>query len=351
MADTITRTRLRRLAELRPERGRVLSVFYNLDPGEFATAAARATELNSVMTAAAHRIEAEDGLDHEERQALRADVERVREALGDTGLPANGTRGLAVFACGPADLLEVVRLPIPVESRVVLDTHPCVDPLLRPGAGERWTVLLVNRRSARIFTGGVEALEETDRITDDVHQQHDQGGWSQANYQRSVEQEKRHHVAGVLDVLFTRFKQRSFHHLVVGAPQELVAEVESGLHPYLRERLAGRVTVDVENASTDDVRTAATAAADEHRAGVERAALDRMAQGVGRGERGASGIAQVQAALEQARVEILLLADDFDAPERDALVEQALTQSAQVLVVSHHGDLAVHGGVGAVLRF
>ena len=52
-ANTITHGRLRRLAELRPQHGMVLSVFYNLDPSEFATPAARATEANSVVTAAA----------------------------------------------------------------------------------------------------------------------------------------------------------------------------------------------------------------------------------------------------------------------------------------------------------
>ena len=46
-------TRLRRLAELHPERGKVLSVFFNLDPREFATPPARAPEIHSGLTAAA----------------------------------------------------------------------------------------------------------------------------------------------------------------------------------------------------------------------------------------------------------------------------------------------------------
>ena len=41
-ANTITQARLRRLAAVRPERGRVLSVFLNLDPSEFAHARPRA---------------------------------------------------------------------------------------------------------------------------------------------------------------------------------------------------------------------------------------------------------------------------------------------------------------------
>lgn len=350
-ATTITRGRLRRLAELRPEHGRVLSVFFNLDPSEFATPPARATEINSVLTAAAHKVDDAEGLGHDDRLALRADVERVREVLQGSDVATNGTHALAVFACGPADVLEVVRLAHPIESRAVVDDHACVEPLVRGPAGDGWCVLLVNRRVARILTGTAEGLEETGRLASDTHGQHDQGGWSQSRYARSVEEEKRTHVDGTLDTLFALLKRSPFDHLVVGAPEELVAEVEERMHPYLRERLAGRIAVEVENATVAEVETAAAAVIDAHVAAVERTALDRMAQGIGRGDRGASGLRDVMAALEQARVEILLLAEDFDAPELDTAVEQAITQDAQVLVVRHHDDLAVHQGIGAVLRF
>src|SRR5829696_1794796 len=344
-ANTITRGRLRRLAELRPQRGLVLSVFFNLDPSEFATPAARATELNSVVTAAARKVEEAEGLEHEERQALRADVERGSEVA------SNGTHGLAVFAYGPEDVLEVVRLPHPIESRAIVDDHACVEPLVRTDSSERWCVLLVNRKTARIFVGTAAGLDEVDHIEGDTHRQHDQGGWSQSNYQRSVEQEKLNHLGHALATLFARFKRRPFDHLVVGAPDELVAEVEERLHPYLRGRLAGRVGIDVENSSPADVRAAAATVVERHVAGVEREALDRMAQGIGRGDRGVSGPDAVMEALEQARVEILLLAPDFDAPELDDALEKAIRQSAQVLVVRHHDDLVMHAGIGAVLRF
>jgi peptide subunit release factor 1 (eRF1) len=349
--NTITRGRLRRLAELRPDRGQVLSVFFNLDPSEFATPAARATEVNSVVTAAARKIDGLDDVEQGERQALRADVERVREVLRGPDVATDGMHGLAVFACGPADLLEVVRLPHPIESRAIVDDHPCVEPLVRSGADARWCVLLVNRRSGRIFLGTAAGLTECDRIDDDVHRQHDQGGWSQSNYARSVEQDKLNHLGHTLDTLFRRFKRRPFDHLVIGSPDELAGEVEHRLHPYLRGRLAGRIGVDVENASEGDVRAAAAKVVDGHVAKAEREALDRMQQGIGRGDRGVSRPGPVLEALEQARVEILLLADDFDAPELDTALEKAITQSADVIVVRHHEDLVMHGGIGAVLRF
>ena len=351
MADTITPGRLRRLAALRPQRGMVLSVFFNLDPSEFATPAARATEVNSVVTAAARKVEDAGDLDHETRQALRTDVERVRDVLRGSDVASNGTHGLAVFACGPADVLEVVRLPHPIESRAIVDDHACVEPLVRSDSSERWCVLLVNRKTARIFMGTAAGLQEVDHIEGDTHRQHDQGGWSQARYQRSVEQEKLNHLGHALDTLFARFKRRPFDHLVVGAPEELVAEVEQRLHPYLRARLAGRLGIDVENSSASHVEAAAAEVVDRHVAAVEREALDRMQQGIGRGDRGVSRPEPVMEALEQGRVEILLLAEDFDAPELDEAVEKAIMQSAQVLVIRHHDDLVMHGGIGAVLRF
>jgi hypothetical protein len=126
-ANAITRERLRRLADVKPDRGRVLSVFLNLDPTQFATPAARSTAITSVLTEATHRVDSADGLDHDEREALKADVGRVREALNASDIAQNGTRAVAVYACGPANLLEVVALRRPVDSAVVLERIPQVE--------------------------------------------------------------------------------------------------------------------------------------------------------------------------------------------------------------------------------
>ena len=187
-------------------------------------------------------------------------------------IAGNGTRALAVFACQPADLLEVVPLREPLESRVVLDDSPFVEPLVYAGQTERWCVLLCNRRVARLFTGPGDELEETDRIEDDVHRRHEKGGWSQANYQRSVEKEVEDHIAHTAEVAFALYKRRGFDRLLVGAPDELVGDLEAKLHPYLKERLAGRISCDVENSGLDAVRACAGEKILEHARGREREA-------------------------------------------------------------------------------
>jgi peptide chain release factor subunit 1 len=377
-AQSLSRGRLRRLADVHPDRGRVLSVFMNLDPSELPTPAARSSAVTSILTEAARRVDDAAELDHEARRALRTDLERVRGVLnGDVA--ADGARGVAVFACEPEDLLEVVALRRPVESRVVLDDAPYVEPLVHAGAAERWCVVLANRRVARLFTGTGDQLGETDRIADDVHRRHEKGGWSQANYQRSVEKEVLDHVAHTAHVAFELYKRRGFDRLLVGAPDELVGDLEAKLHPYLRERLVGRVSCDVENASDEQVRACAGEKIEEFARGREREALDRLAQGVGSGGRGAAGLSEVLAALNGARVEVLLVARGLDAaglcdpatgllyaspedvpdgatatPVADVVekaIEKAIEQSAEVIGIRFHEDLGPLGGIGAVLRY
>jgi peptide subunit release factor 1 (eRF1) len=279
-----------------------------------------------------------------------------------------------VYACGPEDLLEVVQLRRAIENRVVLDRTAFIEPLVMHGTDERWMILLSNRRAARLFFGSGSALEETDRIVDEVHSQHDQGGWSQLNYQRSVAKDVYDHLVRTAELAFDRYKSQGADRVLIGAPDALLGEFKGRLHPYLRERIAGRVQVDVENASLDDVLAAAGRAIEEHTRRCEREALDRLAEGVGRGGKGAAGIHEVLDALNQARVETLLIAENFRASGRvdfeaglllpsnvsqgepvedivEPAIEKAIEQSANAMVVRHHDDLGPLGGIGALLRF
>jgi peptide chain release factor subunit 1 len=349
MVDTLSPARLRELAELQPDEGRVLSVYMDLDPAAFGTAPARTTQITSLITDARHHVDQLDDLTHDERKALRADVEIVRDTLSQRGIAENEARAVAVFACSPAGLLEVVRTPRPLPAKVVVDRTPYVEPLVFAQRAERWCVLLANRRSARLFIGAPSELEETDRVEDNVHSQHSQGGWSQPRYQRSIEEDVRDHLDHVARVTFDHFKTGGFERLLIGAPQETVGELERRLHPYLQERLAGHVRLDVENASPDAVRRAAAAKVAELEGQREQQALERLRAGIGTGGRAAGGRDEVLRALEAARVECLLVADGVEAGE---LIEKALETGAAVLLLRHHAEhLGPHGGIAALLRY
>src|ERR671916_757297 len=172
-------------------------------------------------------------------------------------LPTDGAHGLALFVSEQNDLFEALRLPRAVPNEVAVGRSPLVGPLARLARRERWCVALVNRRDARIFRGSPDGLREVEQIHDLVFGQHDQGGWSQARYQRGIEKEKDDHLKNTGDALMRHFKRQPFERLIVGGPREVVTDFESKLHQYLQERLAGRIDVDVEHSSPDAVLEAA----------------------------------------------------------------------------------------------
>src|SRR5437868_6577134 len=127
---------LRRLAELRPE-GKVISLYLNLDPSEFTSGQARATEINSLLVEAERKARAEE-------PPVRKDVESLREIV--KGLDFQGAHGLALFVAGSEDLVETIKLPTSVASAVVIDDAPYIEPLIEVQSGARYGVVLVNRQ-------------------------------------------------------------------------------------------------------------------------------------------------------------------------------------------------------------
>src|SRR5215218_1554984 len=369
------RDQLRSLAELRLDRPVVLSLYLNLDPSQFATPPARKTSVRSLLDEAERRVREGNGLSHDDRMALQASLERASAFL-ENDLPSVGAHALAVFASERNGLFEALKLPRSVPNRVAIGHSPLVGPLARLASRERWCLALVNRRDARIFRGSPDGLREIEQIHDDVSGQHDQGGWSQARYQRGIEKEKDDHLKDTGDALMRHFKRQPFERLIVGGPREVVTDFEQKVHHYLRERLAGRIEVDVEHSNADQVLDAARPLIEELERSREQSALERL------GERGAAGVENVLPPLHERRVECLLLDEQFGgvpgvqclvcgwlglegdrcpadgAPVvqlddlTEAMIELSVQQSAELLPVRHErGALEEYGGAAALLRF
>jgi peptide chain release factor subunit 1 len=368
--------RLRELAGLRPDGHKVLSLYLNLDPSELPTPRDRAVELDSLLNVIERELR-EDSLTHDQREALKRDVARVRGYF-EREFDASGTRGVAVFSASAIDLFDVHRLGRPIRSEVAIDDSPFIEPLTTMPGRDGYCVLLVNRQVARILCGGSDGMREVVSIVDDVHGWHHQGGWSQARYQRGIQKETKDHLKHAADELFRLSKRGLVQRLIIAAPEEMRGEVENTLHSYLRDRIAGTVELDI-RALPDDVARQAAAIIEQDERARERELLDRLQSELGRQARGAAGLADTLAALNEQKVEALLVQEGFrtegfaspaadflsaeggrspqgdELQKRDDIVEsaleRALEQSAEIVVVRHHPDLEALGSIGAVLRY
>jgi peptide chain release factor subunit 1 len=381
MARTITWDELRGLAAFEAKNGRAISLYLDLDPSVSPTPGEAHTRLNSLLDQAAKSAAATPNrLAHGQREALRADFDRIRRYF-DQEFARNGARGLAVF-CGSNDgLWAAWPLIDSVRDEVRIDTRLYLAPLARlVGRGDGALVIVVSREQGRFYGLRAGRLEEVTDLSDEQPRRHDQGGWSQARFQRHVDELAADHVRTVADELDKLVRRaHGSVEVVVISPEETWAELSDMLSQPVRAALAGWTHAEA-HASPAELLALATPVLNRARAKKERALLERWREEAGRNGRAATGWAETLAAAADGRVETLLVSDGADreawrcptcgrvsadpgecpldgtAMERvekgvDAAVHEALRHGGTIWIAQDAQDLDPAEGIGALLRY
>ncbi len=378
MVNDVSQDALRRLAAHRD--GAVLSLFLDLDPSKVPTAPARQSAVDALLHEARRAVE--DGqLDHDARVRMRDALTEIAGRLEPSAIPVEGARALAIFAPGPGAPVEVLRLPTPIPSQVVLDSSAHVEPLMRLADRARWCVALVDRSRASFHLGNEDGMPLDGSLDDEVHGQHRQGGWSYGRFVRSIENEVSVHLDHVAEALAIALREGRYDRLVLAGQKTIRKDLEGKLDHDVRDRLAGWVDLDLSAADAEAVRSAAEPVIVEARRDHERAVLERLAQGVGTpGGHGVGGLRTTLGALSERRVETLVVDPQLQSPGSrcpacgllglhlaecpadgtqmeqlpnviEAAVALAYEQAAEVLLPAPAAELAAVEGIGAVTRF
>jgi peptide chain release factor subunit 1 len=369
----ITEDGIRELASIRGERAPITSCYLDVDGRRVARYPDLEHEVGLVMRDAKVRADGE--------QSVHSDLRRI-ERFVRGGIDRSRTRGLAIFACSDQGLWEVIELPVPVRTQVVINQVPAVGQLesvLREH--EPIGVLLADRQRARMFVFALgELVEHSERFDalprdEGARGERDRGGDHPGHLEAMVQQ----HLRNAAQVAFDVWHQVPYAHLVVGAPDTLAKELEANLHPYLAERLVRRTNIPVA-ASDDDVLTTAQTAEAEAERRRDATIVERLRAAVSSGRRGVAGLGPVLEAMADRRVDQLLVSCGFSAPgwrcescgrhaaigrkcKRcgsamvevedvvEEAVENALSQSCRVQMCVNNADLDVMGRIGALLRY
>ena len=212
--------------------------------------------------------------------------------------------------------------------------------------------------------------------TDDVPGRHDQGGWSQARFQRHTEKLVAEHLKEVAEELDRRVRRMHAPKVIVVSSEEVRAEFESSSPARRRARSsAGRAPTRMH--SPRELLDLTSPILEAARARHEASLLERWREGAGRGGRAASGWAETLEAASDARVEVLLYEEGadheawqcaacgrlsatggqcpLDGTETDRrddgldlTVHQTVAHGGAVWAVTAHEDLGPVGGVGAL---
>jgi peptide chain release factor subunit 1 len=305
----------KRLLEATAGEHPVISVVFDLNSAEFATAPARATQATSLLDAAHNLETADQTLNHDARQAVRSDLERLKTYLGSDDLPVSGAEALAIFVSQGSGLFETVGLSRSSTSSIYLDREPHIEPVVIEPAAKRWCAVLVSSRDVTVDIGA-GATVATRSTGSDYVRGHSQ---SDGNDERGREQDIEGHLIAVSQRLAADHRAGRFDVLAIGGPVDALTGLEGRLPDELRSALAGRLEIDLSAATEADVAAAVARLLAHSYAEAQEQKLaafkDQLA--AARGQDGpahaVAGIPAVLEALTEQRVETLLLADDFHA--------------------------------------
>lgn len=380
MARTITWDELRDLAGFEAERGCAISLYLDLDPSLTPTPADAAMRLHALLDGAAkeegaHRRE----LTREQRVGLREDVERIR-SFYEREFTRDGARGLAIFSSGPDNVWRTLDLADPVDDHVKVGRRLYLAPLVPlVGRGEGALILVVGRERGQFFRLRGGRLEELADHFERQLGQHDQGGWSQARYQRHIEEHVHEHLKDVAEELDRIVRAARHSHVVVVAVEETRAEFEEALSHDAHAAVVGWTTADA-HATPAELLEIAQPVLEGWRGERERESIERWREELGRQGRATAGWKATLEAASDARVETLLFQDGAEhaasrcprcgrldtgggscpldgttmEPSPDGLdlaVHQVLRHGGRISVVRSHQDLEPVEGIGALLRF
>ena len=342
----------RRLLDRAGDGHTVVSLYFDLDPGEFATAPARATQASSLLSQARAAADALS-LDHDATATLRDDLTRLEEYLGSDDLPVSDARALAVFAAG--GLFETVKLSAPAGPAVHVVNGPVIEPLVTAQAGPAWCAVLAALDRAEIYLGARDRIAVHQHSDDYVRGHGSQGGPTGNDESQDAEG----HLIKVAAQLHHDWQRARFSVLALGGPVDAVTRLEKLLHNELRPALLPqRLEIDPSAATDSDVAAAVAELVGEATERSRGELLSRYADGLeaARGSdsppRAVAGPDAVQEALTEQRVESLLLGVGFEGGSREAAVQAAVRQDADVIAFDDTAaQLPPARPVGALLRF
>lgn len=311
------------------------------------------------------------GPDRPEHESLAKDGDRIRDYLANNVEPS--VNGLALFACSGSNLFEAVQMAAPItQHRLFVSDQPHLYPLARLiDEYPRYAVLVADTNSARIFVFAGNAVERTEHIQGTKTKRHSMGGWSQARYQRHIENYHLHHAKDVVDALGVIVRSEAIHSVVLAGDEVIVPLLKEYFPKDLADRVIDVVKLDI-RAQEREILEASIAALRKNDAQSDRERVEELLDAYRANGLACVGIEQTRKAFGVGQVDELVIAAspdtidpaaagvppraeraDRSAKERaaDELIVQARITAAKIRFIEDASLLEPIGGVGAFLRF
>jgi peptide subunit release factor 1 (eRF1) len=303
-----TKQDMKELAAYRSEKTPVVSVYLNVDVTQ--------------VTVEQYRLTLKGLLKSIAEPAAREDIEAI-ERYVELEYDGQG-KGLAIFSGG--DFWEAYALDLPVGDAAHVGPQPYIKPLADYfDAYDRYGVVLVDREGARLFLFNQGTLQDAtgmlgQELNEHPHGVAGRGGRSgrgsgqgrAAPLDGHIDQVAMHNLREIADLTERFYRAGQCERVILGGTDENRARFLSMLPKALQSKIIGEISIDM-YASASEVL-------DRTMDVIQRSVAERKSQLVrdvisaSFNERGSLGLANTLVAVQEQRVQTLVISEGFSAP-------------------------------------
>ena len=315
------------------------------------------------------------------RESLEKDRDKISEFL-ETLDPAS--KSAAIFACaGENDFFKTFEFAAPMDdNKFYVFDRPFVFPLVKLiDRNPAFVIVTADTNSANILVVKQAETIRREEIENVKTNRTEVGGWSQARYQRHIENFHQQHAKEVVEELRKITTNDRIDRIVlVGDEAVIIPLLRAEMADELSEKVAGTLSMNV-NTPEHEVVEAARDVVAQHDDEADKQKIDYVFEVNYDGGVGITGFEKTLSALYNGQVqELYLSADpndivyrredvklllkeyapglDGDLPstsERETLIDELIKQAAssaeRIRLIEDPHLLKTVGGVGAILRY
>jgi peptide chain release factor subunit 1 len=245
---------------------------------------------------------------HEARLSVRADIQRIKEAVAEERWRPSG---VAIFACSARGLYEEVTLPRPVRDQVLVGSTPYVRPMLAVlDELHRACVVLVDKADARLWEVYQDEMRELPAVRDPaLRKPNYAAGQAEERVRNKAGELSKRHYRNVAAALEDVFRSGCVDLLVIGGHDHEVPGFAEFLPSDLKARVAGTFSADPRTAAPAEIRRAAGLILARHERAQGRELCREVFATLAAGGLAAAGLDDCLWAGSVAAVQTLLVAD------------------------------------------
>ena len=190
-----------------------------------------------------------------EREMLERDLERITRYLENDLQPS--ANGIAIFACDAGELFEAVQLDAPIDEHwLYIGDQPHLYPLARlVSKYPRYAVVLADTVRTRIVVVAHGSVTSDVPIEGVKTRRTSQGGWSQARYQRHIENYHLQHVKDVVETLEKIVTREGLDRIVIAGDQVVIPLLREQMSKPLAEKVVDEISLASDAPERDVIRT------------------------------------------------------------------------------------------------